>query len=74
MDMELASLTTPQSGDTDYSTIIKRERDLLDKKVCIEGQLNQLQQTITLLSLMASNPLTYPQITVIATEEKETSH
>ncbi len=71
LDLELASLTSPQSGDrssyTDYSTIIKRERDLLDEKVCIEGQLNWLQQTITLLSLTASDPSNDSQITVIAT-------
>ena len=71
LDLGLASLTTPESSDrhaySDYSTIVKRERDLLDEKVCLEGQLKWLQQTITLLSLTSSNPSTDPQITIVAT-------
>ena len=49
-----------------YATIVHNERDLLDEKARIEGDLTWLFQTLTVLTLNSSNPTTDPQIVSVA--------
>ncbi len=75
LDMEMAELTSPQSGDrpsyTNYTKVIQTERDLLDELDCMKGQLKWLEQTLTLTTLNSSNPSTDPQVHTLVTLIKE---
>ena len=70
LDLEMACIERPQTGDRqvyiDYATIVHNERDLLDEKARIEGDLTWLFQTLTVLTLNSSNPTTDPQIVSVA--------
>lgn len=78
LDIEMAVLTTEQPGDRqayiDHSSIVRKERTLLDEKSSVEGEVTWLSQTITLLSLTSNNPSTDPQIALVSnilTRKKE---
>lgn len=66
----MAALTSPQSRDrqsyVDFTTIIQRERTLLDELHNLKGEIKWLSETISLLSLTSSSPSTDPQILAIA--------
>lgn len=77
LDLEMASVTGSLSGDrpgyVDYSATVHRERALLDEKTTVEGELKWLSQTLSLLSLNASDPSTDTQVLAVANfiQEKE---
>ncbi len=71
LDLQLASMTAPLSGDrvayVDFTVTIQMERTLLDERENLDQEIILLNQTLSLLSLMAVNPSTNPNISAVAT-------
>lgn len=71
----MAGLTSSESGDRpsyiNYTTVVQKERDLLDELECMEGQLKWLEQSLTLTSLNSIDPSTDPQVHTLVTLIKE---
>ena len=59
-----------QSGDRhafiSYTDTVHRERKLLDDQATIKGEIQWLEQMISLLTLTALDPTTDPQIVTMA--------
>lgn len=62
LDLELASLTTPQTGDRPayqkHTNIVHQERSLLDTKALLEDEIKWLVQTASYLTMYSANPST----------------
>ena len=70
MPSELASTNYAQSGDRhafiSYTDTVYRERKLLDDQSTIKGEIQWLEQMISLLTLTAVDPTTDTQIVTMA--------
>ena len=70
LDLEMAASVSLQPGDRqgyiDYTSLIQKERALLDERSTTEGALKWLTQTLSLLTLNATNPSTDPQVLTVA--------
>ena len=49
-----------------YVAVVQQERELLDKKASLDGELQWLEQTHSFLSLNSTNPATDPTVLAVA--------
>lgn len=60
LDLEMATLTSPQTSDTTsyttHSNLVHQERKLLDDMATVEGEIQWLDQTLSLLALRSTDP------------------
>ena len=66
LDLQLADKTTPQTNDrqsySDYSSAVREERVLLDRRTKLNDEIKWLEQTIFLLTMNSTNLATDPAL------------
>lgn len=70
LDLKMAAVFSSHSGDkaayAKYSSMVHKERELLDKKDSTMQHIQWMDQTLTFLALNASNPATDPSVLSVA--------